>query len=235
MISPQPWILNSPSSEVRYIILLSITVIDHSNWGRLLGEVVRVLGYSPIGDWTEVEAPFRLPNQVPRVAWSVPGAPTTWVRGWVPTTYLTAPSASGNPPVTNSADWTRRMAVGTVSRQPQQGEDVIGPAMASYPWYHGPVSRRAAEQLLRSGITGSYLVRESESAPGQLSVTVRKLGRVYHYRISRDASGWVSRCRHPFSVYLTELHDIRVVNRYSISLKLLAVALAIGVCEPISR
>ncbi|KAA0191174.1 Tyrosine-protein kinase Abl [Fasciolopsis buskii] len=64
-----------------------------------------------------------------------------------------------------------------------------GPSLALYPWYHGAVSRQAGEQLLRSGITGSFLVRASESAPGQLSVTVRHLGRVYHYRISQDARG----------------------------------------------
>ncbi|VEL10554.1 unnamed protein product [Protopolystoma xenopodis] len=62
-----------------------------------------------------------------------------------------------------------------------------------YPWFHGAVSRQAGEALLRSGITGSYLVRASESAPGQLSVTVRHLGRVYHYRISQDSRGLVSR------------------------------------------
>lgn len=68
-----------------------------------------------------------------------------------------------------------------------------GPSLALYPWYHGAVSRQAGEQLLRSGITGSFLVRASESAPGQLSVTVRHLGRVYHYRISQDARGLVSK------------------------------------------
>ncbi|VDP90017.1 unnamed protein product [Echinostoma caproni] len=67
-----------------------------------------------------------------------------------------------------------------------------GPSLTLYPWYHGAVSRQSGEQLLRSGITGSFLVRASESAPGQLSVTVRHLGRVYHYRISQDARGLVS-------------------------------------------
>ncbi|VDD74674.1 unnamed protein product [Mesocestoides corti] len=108
-----------------------------------------------------------MPNRTPRVAW---GGVGSWVRGWVPTSYLTehvAPCGGG---------------VGDYQRDE-----------VAYPWYHGAVSRHAAEQLLRSGITGSYLVRESESAPGQLSVTVRNLGRVYHYRISRDSSGWVSK------------------------------------------
>ena len=43
--------------------------------------------------------------------------------------------------------------------------------------------RNAAEYLLSSGINGSFLVRESESSPGQRSISLRYEGRVYHYRI----------------------------------------------------
>ena len=51
--------------------------------------------------------------------------------------------------------------------------------------YHGPISRNAAEYLLSSGINGSFLVRESESSPGQRSISLRYEGRVYHYRIQQ--------------------------------------------------
>lgn len=47
-------------------------------------------------------------------------------------------------------------------------------------------------QLLSSGINGSFLVRESESSPGQRSISLRYEGRVYHYRISEDSEGKVS-------------------------------------------
>ncbi|CDS37968.1 tyrosine protein kinase Abl [Echinococcus multilocularis] len=156
------------------------------------GEIVRLLSYSPAGDWSEVEAPSHLPNRTPRVPWAGAGG---WVRGWVPTSYLTEhvrpPRVGGIGSGTNG--WRR---VGD--------EEEAGAAAATmaYPWYHGAVSRQAAEQLLRSGITGSYLVRESESAPGQLSVTVRNLGRVYHYRISRDSCGWY---------FITETHRFPTV------------------------
>jgi len=50
-------------------------------------------------------------------------------------------------------------------------------------WYHGPVSRGDAERLLSSGINGSFLVRESESSPGERSISLRFEGRVYHYRV----------------------------------------------------
>ena len=56
-------------------------------------------------------------------------------------------------------------------------------SLEKHSWYHGPISRNAAEYLLSSGINGSFLVRESESSPGQRSISLRYEGRVYHYRI----------------------------------------------------
>ncbi|XP_064226995.1 tyrosine-protein kinase ABL2 isoform X6 [Aotus nancymaae] len=64
-------------------------------------------------------------------------------------------------------------------------------SLEKHSWYHGPVSRNAAEYLLSSLINGSFLVRESESSPGQLSISLRYEGRVYHYRINTTADGKV--------------------------------------------
>lgn len=64
-------------------------------------------------------------------------------------------------------------------------------SLEKHSWYHGPISRNAAEYLLSSGINGSFLVRESESSPGQRSISLRYEGRVYHYRIQEDADGKV--------------------------------------------
>jgi abelson tyrosine-protein kinase 1 len=64
-------------------------------------------------------------------------------------------------------------------------------SLEKHSWYHGPISRNAAEYLLSSGINGSFLVRESESSPGQRSISLRYEGRVYHYRISEDSEGRV--------------------------------------------
>lgn len=61
-------------------------------------------------------------------------------------------------------------------------------SLEKHSWYHGPVSRNAAEYLLSSGINGSFLVRESESSPGQRSISLRYEGRVYHYRINTAPS-----------------------------------------------
>lgn len=65
-------------------------------------------------------------------------------------------------------------------------------SLDKFSWYHGQISRNASEYLLSSGINGSFLVRESESSPGQRSISVRFEGRVYHYRISEDSDGKVS-------------------------------------------
>lgn len=46
-------------------------------------------------------------------------------------------------------------------------------SLEKHSWYHGKISRNAAEYLLSSGINGSFLVRESESLPGQRSISLR--------------------------------------------------------------
>lgn len=42
-------------------------------------------------------------------------------------------------------------------------------------WYAGEVSRHEAEKRLRGQEAGVFLVRESESAPGEFSVSVRSV------------------------------------------------------------
>lgn len=42
-------------------------------------------------------------------------------------------------------------------------------------WFVGRVSRLEAEKRLRCQDTGVFLVRESESAPGEFSVSVRSV------------------------------------------------------------
>ncbi|CDW51844.1 F actin bind and Pkinase Tyr and SH2 domain conta ining protein [Trichuris trichiura] len=68
-------------------------------------------------------------------------------------------------------------------------------SLEKHTWYHGKISRGEAEYLLSSGINGSFLVRESESCPGQISVSLRYEGRVYHYRLNEDSDGKVF-CRY---------------------------------------
>ncbi|XP_053208153.1 tyrosine-protein kinase Abl-like [Panonychus citri] len=80
-----------------------------------------------------------------------------------------------------------------------------------HPWYHGQIIRSSAECLLSSGINGSFLVRESESSPGQRSISLRYEGRVYHYRINEDNEGKVyvsAKCRFNTLAELVHHHSM---------------------------
>eukprot|EP00049_Salpingoeca_infusionum_P023298 m.11367 g.11367 ORF g.11367 m.11367 type:complete len:513 (+) comp5709_c0_seq1:453-1991(+) len=59
-------------------------------------------------------------------------------------------------------------------------------------WYHGTIKRHEAEKtLLNFGSHGSFLIRESESTPGDFSLSVREGDHVKHYKIKRlDAGGY---------------------------------------------
>lgn len=66
------------------------------------------------------------------------------------------------------------------------------PSLASERWYHGAIHRSYAEYLLNSGTTGSFLVRESESNVGKLTISLRSDGRIFHYRICTDENHQVN-------------------------------------------
>ena len=59
-------------------------------------------------------------------------------------------------------------------------------SLEKHSWFHGNITRAEAELSLSSGINGSFLIRESESKPGQFSISLRYDGRVFHYRIHMD-------------------------------------------------
>lgn len=62
-------------------------------------------------------------------------------------------------------------------------------SLEKHSWFHGNITRAEAELSLSSGINGSFLIRESESKPGQFSISLRYDGRVFHYRIHTDPQG----------------------------------------------
>ena len=61
-------------------------------------------------------------------------------------------------------------------------------SLQKHSWFFGNITRAEAELVLSSGINGSFLIRESESKPGQYSISLRYDGRVFHYRIHADNS-----------------------------------------------
>nr|AQT19750.1 hypothetical protein Smed-abl-1 [Schmidtea mediterranea] len=116
--------------------------------------------------------------------WSEVESFTSHNRGWVPTNYI----ARLNPIINQN----------NIKNKPANDSQLM-----AYQWYHGNITRQEGEHLLRSGINGSYLVRASESQPGQLSVTLRYDGRVYHYRIGFDIDKKL--------YYITENHKFPTV------------------------
>ncbi|VDN10132.1 unnamed protein product, partial [Dibothriocephalus latus] len=54
------------------------------------------------------------------------------------------------------------------------------PDLLAERWYHGAIHRSYAEYLLNSGITGSFLVRESETNVGRLTISLRCDGKIFH-------------------------------------------------------
>ena len=52
-------------------------------------------------------------------------------------------------------------------------------------WYHGKISREAAEQRLKTLAYDAFLVRESENRIGQFSLSLRNNNVVKHFRIDR--------------------------------------------------
>ncbi|XP_055752666.1 GRB2 related adaptor protein a [Salvelinus fontinalis] len=56
-------------------------------------------------------------------------------------------------------------------------------------WFAGRVSRGVAEGRLRPRDRGSFLVRESESAPGEFSMSVSYGDHVQHFKVLQDRSG----------------------------------------------
>ncbi|NXR29288.1 GRAP protein, partial [Cinclus mexicanus] len=57
-------------------------------------------------------------------------------------------------------------------------------------WYAGRISRhRAEERLLRRNHLGAFLIRDSESAPGEFSLSVSYGKHVQHFKVLRERNG----------------------------------------------
>lgn len=57
-------------------------------------------------------------------------------------------------------------------------------------WFHGKISRKQAEDLiLCEQHNGAFLLRESESMPGDFSLSVKFKDKVQHFKVLRDGAG----------------------------------------------
>jgi tyrosine-protein kinase Tec len=84
--------------------------------------------------------------------------------------------------------------------------------MEAEPWFLGSVSKSEASALLRmSGTDGCFLVRESESKPGQYSLSVFFKDGLKHYHIKHNGSKYFVSERHLFDT-ITELIEYHKHN-----------------------
>ena len=84
--------------------------------------------------------------------------------------------------------------VHTINTLPWMGK-LSNLSLTAFPhsWFFGKIKRTDAEKkLLQAGNqTGTFLIRESESQPGNYSLSVREIDTVKHYRIRKvDAGGY---------------------------------------------
>ncbi|CAF2321888.1 unnamed protein product [Rotaria sp. Silwood2] len=64
----------------------------------------------------------------------------------------------------------------------------------SYSWNFGKLSRVRAEQLLIDELVGTFLIRESEHYPGDLTLSIKDDSKIQHYRVKLDS------IRHTYTV-----------------------------------
>jgi len=60
------------------------------------------------------------------------------------------------------------------------------PSSASYSWNFGKLPRIRAEQLLVDELVGTFLIRESEHYPGDLTLSIKDDAKIQHYRVKLD-------------------------------------------------
>jgi len=63
--------------------------------------------------------------------------------------------------------------------------------LRDHSWYLGKISRADAEALLRrpGNTDGAFLVRQSESCPGDFSISVKFQDSIQHFKVLRDNNG----------------------------------------------
>lgn len=61
--------------------------------------------------------------------------------------------------------------------------------MKKHDWYYGRITRADAEKLLMNKYEGAFLIRVSESSPGDFSLSVKCGDAVQHFKVLRDTQG----------------------------------------------
>lgn len=127
--------------------------------------------------------------------------------------------------VTNSSDggdwWQARSLLTNAVGYIPSNYVALASSLKSEDWFFGPIKRADAEKLLvMHGECGSFLIRESESKPGDFSLSLRDGEIVKHYRIrALDNGGYYIAHRAKFGT-LSELVEHYKANADGLVIKL---------------
>ncbi|CAI4232618.1 unnamed protein product [Auanema sp. JU1783] len=76
-----------------------------------------------------------------------------------------------------------RNYIEVLSESPSATTNGSGGGIQNEVWYFGRLTRDEADALLRSGRQGEYLVRDSESTPGDWSISMRGIEKNKHFKV----------------------------------------------------
>ncbi|TKR81516.1 hypothetical protein L596_015375 [Steinernema carpocapsae] len=109
--------------------------------------------------------------------------------GLVPRNYIQVIDWDPHPVANGTAAGNGSLPPPTMATSSSSRWNNLGGPYAREPWYYGRLTRDQSDTELNSrGIDGDYLVRDSESNPGDYSISLKAAGRNKHFWVQVDAS-----------------------------------------------